>query len=106
MELVKVRHFALEYDLFSFVQTVLNKLGLRMNLLFESLRRSEASMLGAHGGQRTGASVRILSIALAIPLTALSLVWQPAAAVIHRGDTMTVLARKPPGKEPSSAGPA
>ena len=93
---VEVRHLALEYDLFSFVQTVLNKLGFRMNLLFETLRRGEASMFSGDRSPRPRAAARILSIALAIPLTALSLVWQPIAAARHRGDSMTVLARKPP----------
>jgi SAM-dependent methyltransferase len=91
---VEVRHLALEYDLFSFVQTVLNKLGLRMNLLFETLRRGEASMFGSDRSPRSGVPARILSVALAIPLTVLSLVWQPIAAARHRGDSMTALARK------------
>lgn len=92
---VEVRHLALEYDLFSFVQTVLNKLGFRMNLLFETLRRGEASMFGTDRSPRTRTTARILSVALAIPLTALSLAWQPIAAARQRGDSITVLARKP-----------
>jgi SAM-dependent methyltransferase len=65
MQPIEVRHLTLEYDFFSFVQTVLNKLGVPMNLLFESLRRREASMRGADRGQRTRVPAR--SIALAVP---------------------------------------
>src|ERR1019366_7639872 len=39
---VKVTHLVPEYDLFSFVQTAENRLGLPANLLYDVLRRPEA----------------------------------------------------------------
>ena len=49
-ETVKVTHLVPEYDLFSFVQTVENRLGLPPNLLYDVLRRPEARLREGRSG--------------------------------------------------------
>ena len=51
-EPAKVTHLVPEYDLFSFVQTVENRLGLPPNLLYDVLRRAEARLRGSRAGAR------------------------------------------------------
>jgi SAM-dependent methyltransferase len=81
--------FAPEFDTFSFVQSSLNRLGLRPNTLYDVLR-GRAAKLGAGGGATAAASV-----ALAAPLGILSLPATLLASVAGAGSTLTVLARRP-----------
>ena len=73
---VKVTHLVPEYDLFSFVQTAENRLGLPPNLLYDVLRRPEARL-------RRQQSSRLLAgvaVGLAVPLSIAAAVIAPLAA--------------------------
>lgn len=87
-EKIKVTHLVPEYDLFSFVQTVENRLGLPPNLLYDVLRRSEAR-LRAHRSGRLAAG---LAVELAVPLTIAAAVLAPLAAITGRSATVAVYA--------------
>ena len=80
--------FAPEFDAFSFVQSTLNRLGLRQNALYDVLR-GRAAKLGKGGGATAAASV-----ALAGPLGMLSLPVTLIASLAGAGSTLTVLARR------------
>lgn len=83
---------ALEYDLFSAVQTALNRLGLRPNLLYNLIRSRGARPLQT--GPPTRATETLLTVALAALLSLPALLWVSLAGVTGRGATQTVLARK------------
>ncbi len=85
---VRVGYLAPEYDLFSFVQTVENRLGLPPNLLYDVLRRPEAR-LKQH---RTGQVEAGIAVGLAVPLTLAAAVIAPLAAAARRSPTMAVYA--------------
>jgi SAM-dependent methyltransferase len=82
---------SLEYDYFSFTQSVLNRLGLRHNLLYNLLRGSRAKVLG----EAVPAWQKLASLLLAAPLGLLSVPLTSLAALLHSGATVTVYARKP-----------
>ena len=82
-----------EYDLFSFVQTALNRLGLRHNVLYNALRSSAARlfpMAAADWGQV------LVSVLLAVPLGCLFVPWMIAATLLGQGATVSILATKSP----------
>jgi SAM-dependent methyltransferase len=81
-------YFAPEFDAFSFVQSALNRAGLRQNALYDVLR-GRAAKLGAGGGASATASVT-----LAAPLALLSLPATALASLAGAGSTLTVLARR------------
>jgi 2-polyprenyl-3-methyl-5-hydroxy-6-metoxy-1,4-benzoquinol methylase len=87
--------FSTEYDFFSFTQTVQNKIGIRRNLLYNILRTRSAKVVDAQGNKSWG-GIResILALLLAIPLTLISLVYAPLAAVLKKGATFTAYAKK------------
>jgi len=93
----EVVHIAPEYDLFSFVQTTQNRLGLPVNLLYDVLRRPQARL--AHLDPRSLLSV--VAVASSIPLTLVGLLWTPLAAAWGRSATITVYAQRPlrPGQD-------
>ena len=80
--------FTPEFDAFSFVQSALNRLGLRHNALYDVLR-GRAAKLGSAGGANAAASVL-----LAAPLGILSLPATLVASLAGAGSTLTVLARR------------
>lgn len=86
-------YFASEYDFFSFVQTALNMLGIRHNLLYNLLRTRGAKVLteGQHPPRRLDIA---LSLLLAPSLGAVSLVWAPVVALLGQGATVTIYAKK------------
>jgi SAM-dependent methyltransferase len=88
-ETLGARFFAPEFDAFSFVQSTLNRLGLRQNALYDTLR-GRAAKLGAEGGGPSAAA----SVVLAAPLGILSLPATLAAGLAGAGSTLTVLARR------------
>jgi SAM-dependent methyltransferase len=88
-ETLESRFFAPEFDSFSFVQSTLNRIGLRQNALYDTLR-GRAAKLGAEGG---GASA-VASVLLAAPLGILSLPATLATGLAGAGSTLTVLARR------------
>jgi len=84
----KVSYLVPEYDLFSFIQTVENRLGLPPNLLYDVLRRPEARLRrGQNGRLQAG-----LAVGLAVPLTAAAMVIAPIAAAARRSATIAVYA--------------
>lgn len=82
-----------EYDVFSFVQTMLNILKIRHNLLYNLIRTRGAKMLADE--PRRGRGQVLLTLLIAPILGAASLVWVPAAMALRQGATLTIYARKP-----------
>jgi SAM-dependent methyltransferase len=80
--------FAPEYDVFSFVQSVENRLALRQNLLYDVLRRRAAKVLGSGAGP-----LQIVSaLALAVPLGLAALPATTALGLARRGSSVTMYA--------------
>jgi SAM-dependent methyltransferase len=87
-----------EYDCFSFVQSLLNRLGARPNLLYNWLRGQSAKVIGekkSHGSA-------IATVLLAPVLGAISVPATLLLAVLGRGATLTITAVKknPPPELP------
>jgi hypothetical protein len=89
-----VTHLVPEYDLFSFVQTVENRLGLPPNLLYDVLRRSEAR-LRQH---RSGPVAAGIAVGLAVPLSIAAAVVAPLMAAVGRSATVAVYAVRSPAQ--------
>jgi SAM-dependent methyltransferase len=89
---VKVTHLVPEYDLFSFVQTAENRLGLPPNLLYDVLRRPEARLRR----QRSGRVLAGVAVGLAVPLSIAAVVIAPIAATARRSATIAVYAVRLP----------
>jgi SAM-dependent methyltransferase len=85
-------YVALEYDSFSVAQTVLNRLGVRHNLLYDLIRSRSAKILSP----ASGGSARDLALTLLLtpPLLAISPLWLALAVLLRQGATVTVYARK------------
>jgi SAM-dependent methyltransferase len=90
----KVTHLVPEYDLFSFVQTVENRLGLPPNLLYDVLRRSEARLRQ----RRSGAVAAGIAVGLAVPLSIAAAVVAPLMAAVGRSATIAVYAVRSPAQ--------
>lgn len=90
---ISAAYHAVEYDSFSFVQTLLNRLPLRHNVLFNVLRARGARTL--QGAEPIRGREVAISLLLAAPLGLLSLLWTPLVAVLGRGATVRMYARKP-----------
>lgn len=82
--------FALEYDYFSFTQSMLNRLGLRHNLLYHLLRGVSAKVLGE---KPAPAWEKLASLLLAAPLGILSVPATTLAALLRTGATVTFSSR-------------
>jgi len=94
-----VNFFSTEYDFYSFVQSVENKLGLRHNLLYNLLRTRSAKVVDvAHGKEQTPRLQSLLALLLAVPLTGISLVYAPFIAALRRGGTIAAYATKRTGR--------
>lgn len=83
--------FSLEYDYFSFAQSVLNRAGFRHNLLYDVLRGSRAKVLRTNPGP---AWQKLASLLLAAPLGIVSVPMTALAGLLRTGATVTVYARK------------
>jgi SAM-dependent methyltransferase len=94
-----VNFFSAEYDFFSFVQPVENKFGLRHNLLYNLLRTRSAKVVDPHSGEQTSLLQSLLAFALAVPLTAMSLVYAPLIAALRHGGTIAAYATKAPNNQ-------
>ena len=84
--------FAPEYDVFSFVQSLLNCACLRHNYLYNLLRGQGAKVLGNATGQF---GQLISTLILGAPLAVLSLPATLLAGVLGQGSAITAFARKP-----------
>ena len=91
-ETAKVTHLVPEYDLFSFVQTMENCLGLPPNLLYDVLRKSEARLREGSSGTLSA----VIAVALAAPLTAAAALIAPIAATARRSATIAIYAVRSP----------
>jgi len=87
--LARTSFFAPEYDWFSFVQSALNRLGLRYNLLYDLLRTRGARLLAHGAGGRLQA---LASLLLAVPLALVGLPASLLLALARRGSAMTAYA--------------
>ncbi len=87
--------FSTEYDFFSLVQTVQNKMGLRHNLLYNYLRTRSAKVVDAEGNE-VGSARRQTLVALltALPLALFSVVYAPIMAALGKGATIAAYAKK------------
>jgi 2-polyprenyl-3-methyl-5-hydroxy-6-metoxy-1,4-benzoquinol methylase len=99
------RHFSFEYDTFGFVQSLLNLVVRRQNLLFDFLthRASLGEALKTSGGIKekrgglkasSGVAGLPLSLLLAPSLFLLSLIFCPVESLFGYGGTFEVTARK------------
>jgi SAM-dependent methyltransferase len=100
-EKAKVTYLVPEYDLFSFVQTVENRLGLPPNLLYDVVRRSEARLRQRQSGPMAAG----VAVGLAVPLSIAAALIAPLAAAMRRSATIAVYAVRSP-LSASSAGNA
>jgi SAM-dependent methyltransferase len=84
-EVKRCSYSAPEYDCFSFVQSTLNQMGLAHNLLYNLLRGRSAKVL------RSGSVLqRAASVALAAPLSLLSLPATAFLGMARQGSSLTV----------------
>ena len=87
--------FSSEYDFYSFVQTVQNKMGLRHNLLYNVLRTRSAKVVDAEGNEvETARTQSLLALLTAVPLALFSVVYAPIVAALGRGPTIAAYAKK------------
>ena len=93
LERERTMYFSPEYDYFSFVQSALNRLGARQNLLYELLRAAPAKLLQP-GSQRRDKFNVLANAMLAPALGLVAMAWVPVAARMRQGATVTVVARK------------
>ena len=82
--------FAPEYDCFSFVQSALNRLGLRHNLLYQLLRQGRSKVL-----QEESLFQILATLLLAVPLTLASVPATLVAALLRQGTAVSFYAEKP-----------
>jgi 2-polyprenyl-3-methyl-5-hydroxy-6-metoxy-1,4-benzoquinol methylase len=86
--------FSTEYDFYSFVQTVENKLRLRPNLLYNLLRTRSAKVVHVDGSEDNARLQSLLALLLAVPLTLLSFLYAPLIAFLKRGGTIAAYATR------------
>jgi hypothetical protein len=86
-----VSALAPEYDLFSFVQSLLNWLGVQPNLLYNRLRGQGAKVMA---GQSQAGSLAV-TLLLAPVLGLISVPVTLLLAILGRGATLTISAVKP-----------
>ena len=83
--------FAPEYDAFSFVQSVLNRCGLRHNLLYNVLRGKQAKVINGEQAPQWQVAISLL---LGAVLGVISIPVTFATGLVGQAGTMTVLAMK------------
>lgn len=88
---VRWRWFAPEFDLFSFIQSTENCLGIPMNQLYTTLRRPGAKLLPG----RSWSLWSGISLFVALPLGLIGLLLVTVAGLLKQGSSMTLLARLP-----------
>lgn len=87
--------FSTEYDFFSFVQSVQNRIGLRHNLLYNLLRTRSAKVVDAEGNEIGSARLQsLIALVTAVPLALISLIYAPVVAALGKGATLAVYAKK------------
>jgi SAM-dependent methyltransferase len=91
---VRASFFAPEYDPFSFIQSLLNGLGVRHNLLYNLLRGQRAKVLA---GNRYWGSL-CATVLLTLPLGLLSVPMTLLLGACGKGSAITVIAEKEAAK--------
>lgn len=91
LKVEQVTRSAPEYDIFSFVQTTENRMGLPFNLLYDVLRRREARL----NHPAVAPILSLVALGAAVPLTLVGMLWTPLAAMIRCSATMTFYAERP-----------
>ena len=89
-----VSHFALEQNPFGWVQTLLNRLGFRRNLLYEMLK-NESAREDSHPARRHPVQALLTPLAL-LPVLPLSAALWVVELLLRRGGTVEVCARRRP----------
>jgi SAM-dependent methyltransferase len=91
LKIVAKKYFLPEYDFFSFVQTVQNKMGLETNLLYRTLRGGSLSTTN----RKTTSLLSWLSLIVLTPaLSILSLFFVPLAALTKNGSSLILVLEK------------
>ena len=97
LALLSTNFFSTEYDFYSFVQSMQNRLGFRHNYLYNVLRTRSAKVIKPDGQtEQVGPLETALVLATALPLGLLSLVTTPLLAALGRGATIAAYAIKRP----------
>ncbi len=91
-ECVDSLRFAPEYDLFSFIQSIQNWMGLPQNLLYRMLRAQGAKLPGGSVGWLS----RTLALVSAVPLACLGVPCVLLLGTLSQGSTVTYLVRRLP----------
>ncbi|MBU0636246.1 class I SAM-dependent methyltransferase [Candidatus Micrarchaeota archaeon] len=87
-EVIRISHFALEYNPYGILQSIYNSLGFEFNLLTNKIKAQKSS-------QTAGKSIQLVLIALLLPfLLPLSFFLAYLFSWAKRGDTISVWARK------------
>lgn len=96
-----VSHFALEQNPFGWIQSLLNRLGFRQNLLYEALKRDSARDV-AHPVRSAPVSFALTLLALVAVLPLSGLLFT-AELLLRRGGTVEVWARRREAPAPTAA---
>lgn len=90
LKIVGRQYYVPEYDFFSFVQTLQNKLGLEMNLLYKTVRQGSLSQTN-----KKTSIFSWLGLLLTTPVfSALSLLWIPIALATNNGSSLILILEK------------
>jgi 2-polyprenyl-3-methyl-5-hydroxy-6-metoxy-1,4-benzoquinol methylase len=88
----KVSHFSLEQNPYGWIQTLLNRLGIRANLLYDLLKRRAARSVGSPLREYPWQTLAtVAALPLVVPLSFLLFFLE---ATIRRGGTVEVYGRK------------
>ncbi|MBI4912072.1 MAG: class I SAM-dependent methyltransferase [Acidobacteria bacterium] len=96
---VRRRRFAPEFDLFSFIQSLENRLGFPANRLY-GLLRGKGAQVGSSASPASG----LWAFLVALPLGLLGIPAVLLAGLLGSGSTLTLLARRDPDLSPGEGG--
>lgn len=91
LKIKRKSYFTPEYDFFSFIQTVQNKMGIEMNLLYRMLRKGTISNMKKSKWQKFQKIVTLLTLPW---IALLSLVLVPVAILSNQGSTIVLVVGK------------
>jgi 2-polyprenyl-3-methyl-5-hydroxy-6-metoxy-1,4-benzoquinol methylase len=95
-EVETVSHFNLEQNPYGWIQSLLNRLGFRFNLLYDLLKQPSARSEGHPFRERPLAT--LLTAAALVPIVPISFALFLLEVAARRGGTVEVYARKPAGR--------
>ena len=97
LKIERQSYFVPEYDFFSFIQSLQNKLGLPQNRLYLLIRRPSLGSIKKESGEDFHRSSWVQDglVLISFPvLLLLSFLWVPIAALAQQGSSMTFLVRQ------------